>query len=517
MDSPTDANHLKMQQHQGLSIVNLPVEILRSVFEYFQRDTEPEEDPDVCLATVQSARLVCRLFNDLASPLLLPEIHVDLAQASLDFAAAVSRSPLVASGVRKVWVGLLYRPGELVEHWDTFTNYPLACLSEVEDTLEYLVESWELDGYPEKDKELYAPNVKALTELRHIRNAWNPLAALEQPADERSKEYLQILSRGRDQYRSQHEEQLRLITSGSFVKDLAAAIAKLPRATSLIFEDSFNDGVGFGASPLAYSNMAQVLLDKDVLFRFLVAPLNWLSIQRLGSHVVLHNGQAELQPARILSELPIALHKAGVTLESLRVMVFPTIGNHVLAVRPFPAYLVDNIDTMGAEQTSADQTPAWNDLRAASQHLKTFNFDRGILDHQPLRTAPLASEEKDCIDAFLTCFLSSGRLEDSYVNMDAFRLNDGREDVEDYYRLDSVLAAIPALPYLLELVFVNFAATHDELRRLLLRLGSNTKITISRSMDDATEDIGQGAYAPESPSPIRQVGYAHIGRRNGPG
>jgi len=63
--------------------------------------------------TIQSARQVCQLFNQLASPLLCPILQVQLDQASLDLANDISRNPLIAAGVRGIQAVLDYRPEEL--------------------------------------------------------------------------------------------------------------------------------------------------------------------------------------------------------------------------------------------------------------------------------------------------------------------------------------------------------------------------------------------------------------------
>ena len=112
---------------------------MRVIFSYFSRTGDELADQIVLRtvdekdaiyteerarrATVCNARLVCRLFSELASPLLLPALNISLDCPPLDLAEAVSRNRLVASGVRVVNVVLRYRPDKPAASLKAFTRF----------------------------------------------------------------------------------------------------------------------------------------------------------------------------------------------------------------------------------------------------------------------------------------------------------------------------------------------------------------------------------------------------------
>ena len=294
----------------------------------------------MALTTVRSIRLVCRRFNELASPLLLPRMYLYLNQDSLDFADAVSRSPHVASGVRMVNVVLRYRPRELADDFGRFCTLAKKRLDAAAGC--YVMDmSWE---------EAMASDLRA---FGHISSVWGGAnEGSDAPGDEKvddpgsellnrgflgACDYQDILRRSYQDFRLGHEEQLRLINDRTFVTNLSATMARLPRTPSLsLTEESFS------RSDYPYfNNSSEVLLtDKDMLCRFLASDLTWFSIAMLPY-------AADVPPVRLLSELPIGLYRAGAQLRDLRICVLPL--SNYLALRPFTAHL-DGVETTEHEQ-----------------------------------------------------------------------------------------------------------------------------------------------------------------------
>lgn len=127
----------------SLLIVHLPPEVLRCIFDVLCQHRDPlirwqfdETDPgySVCTDTVRTARLVCRLFNELASRFLLPKLKLRLDQASLDFAATVARNSLVACGVHHIEIELSYRPKDMADNIKSFADFVCSRLS-ISETL----------------------------------------------------------------------------------------------------------------------------------------------------------------------------------------------------------------------------------------------------------------------------------------------------------------------------------------------------------------------------------------------
>ena len=80
----------------------------------------------------------------------------------------------------------------------------------------------------------------------------------------------------------------------------------------------------------------------------MAAPHNWRAIEEL------EGGAGELAPAKVLSELPIAIYKAGTALLELHISCFPLKSNH-------SALCPGRHDCPG---------PAWADFHAACQYLE---------------------------------------------------------------------------------------------------------------------------------------------------
>jgi len=89
-------------------------------------------------------------------------------------------------------------------------------------------------------------------------------------------------------------------------------------------------------------------------------PLSWGEMEE-------RTHTTDLPPVRIISELPIALQKAGVPLRSVLIGVAQNRNPHIF-VRPFAAYINRDPET-GQDEGSPTilQVPAWHELLAACQ------------------------------------------------------------------------------------------------------------------------------------------------------
>jgi hypothetical protein len=406
-----------------MDILHLPMDILYSIFDHFHDDTNIPfriHRKDIEINTIQNARLVCSLFNRLASPLLCPVLTVQLDQTSLDLVDEISRNPLIASGVRGIDVVLHYRPKELAEDLLRFKSQREKDLYKLRDFCHYKAETWWLGGHDKDDETVCKQPLKvyekAMGDYRAIIAAW--VDCFGPPPDEIAIDadtlrYQEILQQGHEEYRQKHEEQLRLITDGTFVDTLASAIFRMGHCTFLHFEDE----IGFRSylDPYSYEPTL-VSTNPEELPRLMATPVDWRTIEEL-------QGGADLAPAKLLSELPIAIHKAGATMSVIEAYCFPTTNNYAM-IRP------DRLDP---------NNPAWADLRAASQHLLKFELHGS---HTPLRYRHLLAEEQAPIDEYLCAMLSGQRIEDVNLNFHTFSLHDGgrSSDLEGSYRIGAVLA-----------------------------------------------------------------------------
>jgi hypothetical protein len=402
-----------------INVLDLPMDILHNIFDHFQGayitvqgkvksiHHRPKDDSTNHCQTIQSARLVCRLFHQLTSPLLCPVLQVRLDQTSLDLLNDISRSPLIAAGVRSVQVVLDYRPKELAADLSRFKDHRKKDLNKISRKCEWHEESLYLGGGGK-----YMSRMHPLREYRKaIDYYWSICLAWDDcfsPANGNAKyadslDYQRVLRQCHEEYRQKHEEQLQLITDGSFVNILASSMSQMAHCSSLHFVDKIDRYLD------PYMRNPTLLLNNiEELSRFMVTPQDWRTIEEL-------EGGAELVPAKILSELLIAIHKAGTTLREIHVNCFPVTSNCSM-VCP------DRQDRLN---------PAWANLSAACQHLEKFEFGGDSMSERPVQYNHLLAEEQTFIDKYLGAILSGQSLEVVDLNFWAF----------GWYRIGSLLGA----------------------------------------------------------------------------
>ncbi|MBE3048968.1 hypothetical protein IMZ48_42015, partial [Candidatus Bathyarchaeota archaeon] len=156
-------------------------------------------------------------------------------------------------------------------------------------------------------------------------------------------QYRRFLHEGHAKYQREQEEQYHLIESGSFVRQLAASLSRMPVFhTTVIHHPQRRIEKMSGPS-------------KDEMLEYLASSFSWAEVEQ-GVHGL---SQGELTPMRVLSELPIAMHLAG---KSLRHLVVKEI--------PFLRVNIELLPPRGSDPTS----PAWHELRAALGNLESVSI-----------------------------------------------------------------------------------------------------------------------------------------------
>jgi hypothetical protein len=393
------------------------MDILFSIFDHLHDGRYIRYRGDIVVKTIQSARLVCSLFNRLASPLLCPVVTVQLDRASLDRADEISRTPFIAEGVRSIDVVLHYRPKELADDMRRYKKQRRKDLRTFIHGCDYFAETWSLGEYDEDDETICKHPLrvynKAIEHLCAASSAWKDYFNQSDVAaiDESTLRYREILRRGHEEYRRKHEEQYWLIMNGSFVGTLASAISRMRRCGSLDFVDEISETIYLEPSSADPTLMST---NPEELPRLMAAPFNWRTIEKV-------KGGAELLPAQILSELPIAIHKAGATMSAINLRCFPTINNCSMINLP-------------------NCSPAWPELRVACQHLTKFELDRNC---HAVRYLNLLPEKEDPINEYFCSVLSGQGIEDVDLNFYAFNLNytGDADEADGMYDIGTILAA----------------------------------------------------------------------------
>lgn len=435
-----------MEPQKRVRLLDLPDDILCEVLLCFQNRRlkakgiidwrmRPSTEDRIRHQTIQNTRRVCRRFNCLASPLLYSIVRVNLDQESLDNAVKILQHPLLASGVRGIEVGLCYRPTQLTTDSTAYKSHILNSLDELARDCELLV-----DHFPDSSKLeslLQDTPMSVFREAAH--NAWKIRFAWinENVSDAQSFIYQEIFRRGYEEYCQKHKEQVQLIETGSFVNSLTSCICRLQNTPAFAFLDEPD-------RKYEPHNPTVALRDMDKLSQFVLKPQSWRVIESI-------DADADLLPARILFELPVALHKAGSPVHEIYVGCFPLHKSFSMILPPF-------------------QGPdAWSELRAACQALRAFSFGRSM-NHRSIRHHHPQPDDQFHIDQYLGAMLSGVNLEFVYLCFYAFMLNDGTTTRDDFIRLGSVLRTLK-LPRGRDITVMYVAMDQDELESVCRGLG----------------------------------------------
>lgn len=285
------------------------------------------------IQAIKNARLVCRAFNKVASPLLVPWILVSVDRESLRKVDEISRNPDIASGVRGIKIDATYYPKELATDRARFAQRQR---HDVLDENNYMSSQLHTD----EEEEMRA-------NCSFIIKAWvNALSSIADGATEET-EYQVLLREAHNEFRRRHEEMSGMVADGSFAKQLAQSVSRFPAFGSLWIDSDSPRTTRDMHDPLKTFN------DRKSLVEFLVSPYIWRDVEKTVPGQRGPDGEMELAVARLILDLPLAIHEAGGVLRGLRLWVVPKLlRNRVL------------FDPAGRE----------HELRGAFRHLEHFSL-----------------------------------------------------------------------------------------------------------------------------------------------
>ncbi len=248
-----------------------------------------------------------------------------------------------------------------------------------------------------------------------------------------------------------YQEQLALLEDGSFVKSLASAVARMGNVASLLINDQMVAKRYHSLHWLdtTYNPLPPREPRPDVLPRFLSAPLNWRAIANEAK------APTDLPTARLLWELPIALHQADTPLRELQINIIPRHGYF-------------SILSPGAYYPPDRAAATWAALADACEHLEAFVFRPGIHYQQT------AEDDKTYLDAYLTAVLgrcAPRRLR--HLDLDFFQAcmnyveSPGDETRRHFYPAADLVAGLVALPRVKSLRLRGVELREGELDRVV--------------------------------------------------
>ena len=358
-----------------MNVLDLPWDILHDIFLHFRDprvsthpgesgwnwqllgNTAHDDDESVRIQSVKNARLVCRLFNRAASPHLVPWVLVSVSRTSLARVDQISRNPYIASGVRGIKIDASYYPRELADDIERFAARQRHDLQDEEGYISTY--------FGDEDEE------EARANCAFIIKAWvNALSATASGTGSRkSSEYQTLLRDVHSEFRRRHSEVSALVADGSFASSLAQAISRMPAFSSLWIDDK---------NPRSTRNMhdpLETFNNRASLVNFLVSPFRWCDIEKpVRGHGATPEEGMELSIARLILDLPIAIHQAGVFIRDLQIWVFP----RLLRNRSL-------LDPTGRDQELRDAFQQLERFQLIDKASRTFGRESAI---PPERLAP---------------------------------------------------------------------------------------------------------------------------------
>ncbi|KAL2140161.1 hypothetical protein VTI28DRAFT_4210 [Corynascus sepedonium] len=466
-----------------LKITDLPPEILGIAFDEFL-DAQitslgecsglvnwnyivPEWDSDEMYSiarrrreTLCNLRLVSRLFNKLATPLLFSTLVLRLSRRSLEVADKISRNPDMAAGVRGVAISLAYWPEE--------------CAGNLRQYME--LRQFRLDSdYRSYDTKSHKHTSDPNHGLHQLKAEWlEYVGRVEGGGDQtpRSKEQ-EILAKGFADFRRMQEEYQQLLQDRAFTIKLASAIARMRNARSLIFCGEWHMVSLSRFRPdfrWAHDN------DAGMLSRYMANPMMSRDCE-FESDMPL-DPSSGIRCMKLLWDLPIALNQAGVRLTALSVRCLPLRSNFTL-LHPH--------DDAGA--------PAWDDLAAACAELQVFSFRIPPWGSFFTRHHTFAAAGKPHIDSFFGAILSRCGPHLRVFDLDCYRLLMHTSDIpvtNGFFHADHIITKLGGLPRLRVLNLVDMDLQKKTLEALCSGLGEDI---VSIEVDRVTLHNGNWADA----------------------
>jgi len=493
-----------------LNLSDLPEDILFDTFSCLK--DPPTHLPDWMipengrLRTMQTLRLVCRRFCELASHLLLPELRVSISPESLRSFNQLIRNPQIAAGVRTLRVSLAYRPAGIANSYDRYKDLQVAMMRDVTAQCRYHTEC-----VNETPQHLLKGDEAELSRVLEIYGfmAWAWMVFRPFPpgfqngtqqyfglreAQEKDKRYdacQDVLVQSHQEYRRKHDEQKELLRTGSFVTALAESISRLPSLSTLTLVDDP------GKTPEGFTrireNLPVLANSPDTLRELLTSSHRWNVIEEDSKDLP----HCDIAAVELLWRIPIALHAAGAH-----------IAHHLVKVLP----IFSNFNNLSPGTTADPWLKDWSALTTALQTLGTSHISPGAPG--VVRRQHISAQDQAYLNGYLSALLSSPNLEHVSVNLYGLNLNlglpkDPRYTAEMNNPTGSVLATA-VVPKARKVLLCYITFTEEELVTFLDGLGQRLE-----EVDLRTIGVSNGGGWMRALDVLREkvIGSSKLGRK----
>ncbi|CAH0003630.1 unnamed protein product [Clonostachys byssicola] len=432
----SQAMDLSLPRLRPILITHFTPELLRWIFGFFKHPAIHDnrikvEDINTRFAdgdyeTLKSLRLVCSLFNQVATIFLMPILRVQIDKPSLDRIHAISRNPLLGNGLRGIQVRVACRFKVHVSYREEFFSHQRRHLVQLLNYHAFFL------GHRVEDVTAETSSGLIWTEARFVmleriracvlacdrclgRDAGVvpsissvPQSELQdvlrKPVEEALiDEYQEILYKAYEDYERLYERDWPVVSKGLLVSALAKLLSGPSRSVSLSFE-RFNNG---------WEQHWHAFNDKEASTKWLARPKGLSEVSQLEGKPI----EDELKVySGLLWHLPIAISQTGSVLNSIE-LHGPLVGYEYNIICP------EDISPAIPDQ------PIWDQLQMACRNLQALiltnvNFryklrdDRFPINGHSYEQQPV--EEGVSIGKYIGTILSGKTLE--RVDLDASAL-----------------------------------------------------------------------------------------------
>lgn len=291
-------------------------------------------------ADIRNIRLTCRRFCSTSSHLLLDCLDVCLTSASLARAQEISCHPTISKGIRALHISL-----QSNRHLGNISRFTSLAIEYLQRKIGLVLMN------PQKALEngnfvSWAEFEPILMERQRLLHSWFQYRETRKYSTRQQSLDVEILHRCYEKYRMEYEWQRRTIQDGTFAQAIAAAVGRIPRATTLLFTDKFRYRESF---PIFHANKwRRHISASDVLDDRMM-----LSIGESLWPVVM--------TTKLAVQVPLAIHSAGSSTIQ--------IGIHLPTQPDDSTWIHNQAQLLG--------------LKAAAESLRVFAFQARMKDPSP--------------------------------------------------------------------------------------------------------------------------------------
>lgn len=371
IDNTPDSEQHSDRQHDArdaayshaLTLEKLPIEVLHNMFNNFSAPRESSlsyqhsqsfrnvDNWNKRQRAIKSTRLVCRLFNQLASPLLFPYFAIAIDQHSLDLVENVSNQPHLAAGVRGILVTPMLCSQTSASDFEFFKHDVLMMMRSLRDCLEL---SWMChDKSDPKHDEIGLAYINLVNIIAALDDPFNVISTKLDGMKEfdQVEDYRTLILDSFAAYKLRYSEQCCLIKDELYIAKLIASLSKMPYLDNVELDKLDDSWKIYPEEILTNQTRLERHISTEILRTAMEDPM-----------------EDDTTFISLFSGLPIAAYAAGIRLRHLHIGTFLPPGRlNVLSC--------GKLETYPKEEAQEKLRVACQSLESLSVQVSVWNED----------------------------------------------------------------------------------------------------------------------------------------------